>query len=65
MNLKEKATQSIELKKLEEIDKITLEEEFENISAQVEENIFENKINLNFNIEKTKRLIVEKINIWK
>ncbi len=49
---------------LEEIDKITLEEEFENISAQVEENIVENKINLDFNIEKTERLIVEKINIF-
>ena len=49
---------------LEEIDKITLEEEFENISAVVEENIVENKINLNFNIEKSERLVVEKINIF-
>ena len=48
---------------LEEIDKITLEEEFENISAEVDENIVENKINLNFNIKKSDRLVVEKINI--
>ncbi len=49
---------------LEEIDKITLEEEFENISAEVDENIIENKINLNFNIKKSDRLVVEKINIF-
>ena len=49
---------------LEEIDKITLEEEFENISAEVDENILENKINLNFNIKKSDRLVVEKINIF-
>ncbi len=34
---------------LEEIDKVTLEEQFESISAVVEENIIENKINLKFN----------------
>ena len=49
---------------LEEIDKITLEEEFENISAEVDENIVENKINLNFNIKKSDSLVVEKINIF-
>ena len=49
---------------LEEIDKITLNEEYENISANVEEIILDNKINLSFNIKKTKRLVVEKINIF-
>ena len=49
---------------LEEIDKVTLEEEFESISALVDESINGNRINLTFNIEKTDRLIVEKINIF-
>lgn len=49
---------------LDIIDEITLNEEFENVSAQVEEQIIENKINLNFKIKKTERLFVEKINIY-
>ena len=49
---------------LEEIDKVTLNKEFQNISADVEENILDNKINLTFNIETTKNLVVEKINIF-
>ncbi len=49
---------------LEEIDKITLNEEFENISADVEEIIDDYKINLIFNIQKTEKIIVEKINIF-
>ena len=49
---------------LDEIDQITLDEEFENISAEVEESIVENKINLDFKIKKSQRLIVEKINIY-
>ena len=48
---------------LDEIDQITLNEEFENVSAEVEEKIVENKINLDFKIKKSQRLIVEKINI--
>ncbi len=49
---------------LEEIDKITLNEEFENISAEVEETIENFKINLIFNIQKTDKITVEKINIF-
>ncbi len=49
---------------LEEIDKVTLEEQFESISATVNENIVDNKINMDFIIEKTDRLFVEKINIF-
>ena len=48
---------------LEEIDKITLNEEFENISAEVEEVIDDLKINLSFNVKKVEKMIVEKINI--
>ncbi len=49
---------------LEEIDKITLSDQYEAISANVEEIIEQDKINLNFTIEKTKKLVVEKINIY-
>ncbi len=49
---------------LEEIDKITLQEEFETISAKVEEEVINNQINLIFNIEKNERFFVEKINIF-
>ena len=49
---------------LDEIDKITLLEQFENISAKVEEEIVNNQINLNFIIEKDEILFVEKINIF-
>ena len=49
---------------LEEIDKVTLEEQYESISANVQENIIGNKINLEFIIEKSEKLFVEKINIF-
>ena len=49
---------------LEQIDKITLDKQFESISANVEENLDKNKINLKFNIEKTEKIFVEKINIY-
>ena len=49
---------------LEEIDKVTMEEQYETISASVQENIVKNKINLEFNIEKADKLFVEKINIF-
>ena len=49
---------------LEEIDKITLLEQFESIKANVLEDIVENSINLNFIIEKTEIKFVEKINIF-
>ena len=48
---------------LEEIDKVTLEEQFETISASVIETLSTNNIDLTFNIEKSEKLLVEKINI--
>ena len=48
---------------LEEIDKVTLQEQFESVSASVIESVGTNNINLSFNIEKSETLIVEKINI--
>lgn len=48
---------------LQEIDKVTLEEQFETVSASVIESLSANNINLTFNIEKSEKLLVEKINI--
>ena len=49
---------------LDELDKITLNEEYKSISAGVEENIVENKLDLIFNIKETEKIFVEKINIF-
>ena len=49
---------------LDEIDKITLSEEFENIKADVDQNINKNLINLTFNIDLAEKLMVERINIF-
>jgi len=48
---------------LKKIDQITLSEEFHSIKATVDEELFENKINLEFKIIETEKLYVEKINI--
>ena len=49
---------------LEEIDKITVQEQFQFINATVDESIIDNIINLKFNIiENEKKFYVEKINI--
>ncbi len=48
---------------LEEIDKVTLEEQFESISSIVEEKIENDQINLTFKVLKSENLIVEQINI--
>ena len=49
---------------LDEIDLITLEEQYQFINATVEENIISNNINLTFKIEETDKYYVEKINIY-
>ena len=49
---------------LDEIDSITLNEEYKSILANVDESLSENKLSLNFNIEETEKLFVEKINIF-
>ena len=49
---------------LDELDKITLNEEYKSINASVQEKIIENKLDLIFDIKETKRLFVEKINIF-
>ena len=49
---------------LEKIENITVNEQYESIKATVEETIIENKININFNIEETERMFIERINIF-
>ncbi len=49
---------------LDSLDKITLNEEYKSISANVDERIIDNKLNLNFNIKEAEKLFVEKINIF-
>jgi len=49
---------------LDEIDKITTNDEYHSIKATVEETILDNKINLNFIISETEKFFVERINIY-
>ena len=54
---------SIVEKILDEINKITLNEEYLSITATVNENIVANKINLNFLIQESEKFLVDRINI--
>ncbi len=49
---------------LDEIDLITINEQYESIKASVRETTISNKINIVFSIEDTEKLMVEKINIF-
>jgi outer membrane protein insertion porin family len=49
---------------LDEIDLISIDEQYQSVNALVEENIVENIINLQFIIEESELFIVEKINIY-
>ena len=49
---------------LEKIDKVVLSEQFESINANVDENLFENKLNLTFNIFEDEKVFIERINIF-
>jgi outer membrane protein insertion porin family len=49
---------------LDEIDVITTNEEYQSITSTVEENLTDNKIDLNFNIMETEKMFVERINIF-
>ena len=64
-NLKDKpySINSVE-KILDEINNLTSIEEFITVEAQVEEKIVSNKINLNFKINETAKITVQKINIF-
>ena len=49
---------------LNEIDKIAISEQFESISANVIENIVDDKINLTFKIDENEKYFIKKINIF-
>ena len=49
---------------LDEIDQITIDEQYESINATLEENVVGNIINIKFNIEQDEKFFVEKINIF-
>ena len=49
---------------INEIDKISANEQFEAIKSSVTENIVKNKINLEFNVEESEKILVSKINIF-
>ncbi len=49
---------------LDEIDSITINEQYESIKASVKENVISDKIDIVFTIEDSEKLIVEKINIF-
>ena len=49
---------------IDEIDQITAQEQYQFINATVEEEIEDNKINLNFKISETEKYYIEKINIF-
>ncbi len=49
---------------LDKIDVITLNEQYKSVSAKVEENISQNKIDINFIIEEGENYFVERINIY-
>ena len=49
---------------INEIDKISISEQYESTNVNVVEDILDNKINLTFKVEDTEKFIVEKINIF-
>jgi outer membrane protein insertion porin family len=49
---------------LEKIENITVNEQYESITATVEETIIDNKINISFNIKETEKMFIERINIY-
>ena len=63
LNGKPYSINSVE-KILDQINKITTIEEFRNVEATVSEKIVSNKINLNFIIGETERIVLQKVNIF-
>ena len=49
---------------LDEIDLITLNDEYKSVSASIEENLVDNKLDIIFKIEETEKFFVERINIF-
>ena len=49
---------------LEKIDKIILDEEFKTLQSKVNENVYDDKIDLSFTISEGEKFLVERINIY-
>ena len=49
---------------LEEIDLISIDEQFESLSALVSENIISDKINLTFSIKEVEKFTIQRVNIY-
>ncbi len=49
---------------LEKVDNITLNEEYKTINASINESLYDNKLDIKFNIEESEKYYVEKINIF-
>ena len=49
---------------LDEIEDIILDEEFKTLKTKVDENVFDNKINLTFSVSEGKKYTVDRINIY-
>ena len=49
---------------LDEIENIILDEEFKTLKTKVDENVFDNKIDLTFSISEGKKFTVDRINIY-
>ena len=63
-NLKGKTYSIKRIEKIiNDIDKISTNEQFESTKSTVQENIIDNKINLNFTVEETEKIVVKRINI--
>ena len=63
LNGKPYSINSVE-KILNQIDQITINEEFKSISANIDEKIFDDKIDIKFIIKETASYVVERINIF-
>ena len=49
---------------LNNIDNITIQEEYKSVKATISENISKDKLDINFNIQETDKFFVERINIY-
>jgi outer membrane protein insertion porin family len=49
---------------LDQIDQITIDEEFKTVKATVDEEVINNKLNINFLIEESEKFFIERINIY-
>ena len=64
-NLKSKPYSFYHVEKiLDEIENITINEEFESIKATMNEEVVDDKINITFNFKETEKIYIDKINIY-